>query len=111
MAIRTELHHLLDEVLGDDPRRSLIAVRRLHDDHLPWLEARAVAKAREHGWNWAQIGRLLGRRRQSVRERYRVLAPTSPRGTGAGDQEREWLRMRDGFRRLREFEGDEVAGW
>lgn len=46
MAIRTELHHLLDEVLGDDPRRSLIAVRRLHDDHLPWLEARAVAKAR-----------------------------------------------------------------
>jgi len=47
MAIRTELHHLLDETLDNDPRRSLIAVRRLHD----------------------------------------------------------------GFRRLREFEGDEVAGW
>jgi FdhD protein len=45
MAIRRELHHLLDEVLHDDPRRALIAGRRLSDDHLPWLEARAVASA------------------------------------------------------------------
>lgn len=80
MAIRRELHHLLDEVLDDDPRRALIAVR-------------------------------LGRSRQSLRERYRLLVPSAPPGTGAPDHVQEWQRMHDGFRRLREFEGDDVIGW
>lgn len=111
MAIRRELHDLLDEVLDDDPRRALIAVRRLRDDHAAWLEARAVTKAREHGWSWARIARLLGRSRQSVRERFQGLVPTAPPGSGAPDPDRDWQRMHDGFRRLREFEDDDAIGW
>jgi hypothetical protein len=44
-------------------------------------------------------------------ERYRALVPTAPRGAGAPDPVREWQRMHDGFRRLREFEGDDAIGW
>lgn len=78
MDIRRELHEQLDDTLGDDPRRALIAYRSLADDHLPWLEQRVVALARRDGWDWGRIGRLLGRTRQSTREKFKDLRPATP---------------------------------
>ncbi|MEX2626675.1 MAG: hypothetical protein WD225_07305 [Ilumatobacteraceae bacterium] len=111
MAIRQELHRLLDDTLDEDPRRALIAVHRFQVLHLPWLEARAVAKAREHGWNWARIGRLLGRSRQAVRQRYVRLVPSTPARDPAGDHEREWYKIHDDARRQREFEHGDPVAW
>ena len=70
MDVRRDLNRIIDDVLGDDPRAALIACARLADDELPWLEQRVVALARREGWNWARIGRLLRRTRQSVRQRF-----------------------------------------
>jgi hypothetical protein len=78
MDIRRQLHEQLDHTLGDDPRRALIAFRSLADDHLPWLEQRVVALARREGWDWGRIGRLLGRTRQSTREKFKDLRPATP---------------------------------
>ena len=72
MRVSTIQRHLR-EALGDDSRLALAAVRRLADEDLPWLEARAVRYARWRGYTWARIGRLLLRSRQSVRERFRHL--------------------------------------
>lgn len=66
--LRDDLDTLLDAILGDDPKQALAAYRDLADRQLPWLEQRVVALARRDGLNWAVIGRLLGRTRQTVRE-------------------------------------------
>ena len=65
-----EIQRHLDAALGDDPRDALIAVRKLINDDLPWLERRAVDLARRELWSWVRISRLLMRSRQSVRERF-----------------------------------------
>jgi hypothetical protein len=78
MARTDELHRLLTEALDDDPRAALIACHRLADEELPSIERRAVRRARENGWTWARIGRLLGRRRQSVRARFADVEETAP---------------------------------
>ena len=56
MDVARELHQLIDDLLGDDPRRALIAYRRLTVDEMPWIEQRVVALARRNGWNFARIG-------------------------------------------------------
>ena len=76
MDVARELHQLIDDLLGDDPRRALIAYRRLTVDEMPWIEQRVVALARRNGWNFARIGRLLGRTRQSVQSRFKSLPRT-----------------------------------
>jgi hypothetical protein len=43
-------------------------------------EAAQVTAARGCGWNWAEIGRVLGRSRQAVYARYRA-----PRELGDGE--------------------------
>lgn len=111
MTVRRELQRLIDEALGDDPKRALIAARRLGDDHVPWIEARAVARARHEGWNWAQIGRLLGRTRQSVRARHQHTVPGGPPGPGGRDPVRDWEHLQGDLRRMREFAEDEAVGW
>ncbi len=78
MDIRTRLHHLVDDILGEDPRAALIAYRELSDAQLPWLEQRVVALARREQWAWARIARLLGRSRQQVHRRFRTILPTLP---------------------------------
>ena len=75
MNVHTDLHRLIDEVLDDDPRRALIAYRRLAKEHVPWLEQRVVALARREGWNWAKIGRLLDVSRAALHARFRTIAP------------------------------------
>ena len=70
MNVRDDLVRIIDDILGDDPRAALIAFARLTEDELPWLEQRVVALARREGWNWAKIGRLLRRTRQTVRQKH-----------------------------------------
>jgi hypothetical protein len=63
---------LLARVSSDDPEVSLDAIRQLRE-LLMQHEERAVAIARGQGMSWEQIGRLVGRARQSLWERYRDL--------------------------------------
>ncbi|CAB4886268.1 unannotated protein [freshwater metagenome] len=78
MDIRSRLHVMVDDILGDDPRTALIAFRELSGEQLPWLEQRVVALARRDEWAWARIARLLGRSRQQVHQRFRTLTPALP---------------------------------
>lgn len=52
------------------PEHGLPAVRRLRRLLDRW-EADQVAAARGRGWNWGEIGRVLGRSRQAVHAKYR----------------------------------------
>jgi hypothetical protein len=65
-----EIHRHVDAAAGDDPREALIAVRKLLNDDVPWLERRAVQLARREWWDWPRISRLLLRSRQAVRQRF-----------------------------------------
>lgn len=87
---------------------SVVAVRRLGAENLRWLEDRAVRFARAEGYSWAQIGRLLGRSRQAVRQRFGAIdgtpqpLPLGPRN----DEERVmayWYESTACTRRRREF--------
>lgn len=73
MMSRLELYDRVDEMLAEDPRVALFAIRRMLDEEIPWLEQRAVRLARAHGKPWATIGRALGRSRQAVQQRYGEL--------------------------------------
>jgi DNA-directed RNA polymerase specialized sigma24 family protein len=53
----------------DLPDQALPAIRELRTK-LPEWEARAVATARDRGWTWAQIARMLGVTRQALHARY-----------------------------------------
>jgi hypothetical protein len=75
MNVGDQLHIIVEDLLGDDARRALIAYHRLVGDELPWIEQRVVGLARRDGWSWARIGRLLGRSRQAVQKRFEGLAP------------------------------------
>ena len=46
--------------------RAVGALRRLAEQ----VEATAVARARQQGWSWEQIGDALGMSRQSVHAKY-----------------------------------------
>lgn len=76
MGARTDLRRRIDEALIGPPHDALIAVRILIDDDLTWLQRHVVGRARRAGYSWAEIGRLLGRSRQAVRERFSDLDAT-----------------------------------
>ena len=78
MDIRGRLHLMIDDILGQDPRAALIAMRELNDHHVPWLEQRVVSLARRERWTWARIARLRGRSRQHVHQRFKTITPTLP---------------------------------
>jgi hypothetical protein len=64
-----ELRELSDRVRSQDPSvalRAVSALRRLAQQ----VEGLAVARARERGWSWEQIGDALGVSRQSVHAKY-----------------------------------------
>ena len=67
--VSEELVTMLEEALGDKPRAALSAARSLADE-VDWLQRQAVAHARANGYNWGQIGRLLGLTRQGARKRF-----------------------------------------
>jgi hypothetical protein len=77
LPIRRELDRLVVDALSDEPRLALAAARQLAAQQ-GWIEQRAVALARRHGMSWAVIGRLLGITRQSARERFATMRPTTP---------------------------------
>jgi hypothetical protein len=64
-----ETEDLATRLRSHDPAVGLWAVgalRRLAEQ----VEAAAVARARQQGWSWEQIGDALGVSRQSVHARY-----------------------------------------
>lgn len=71
-----ELVALIDEALGDGPKSALIAARRLGEE-IQWLQGRAVTTALANGYNWGQIGRLLGLTRQGARKKF-AFVPATP---------------------------------
>lgn len=123
MAKIDELHRLVNDAVADDPRVALIACRRLADREIPLIERKAVRRARQNGWTWARIGRLLGRTRQSVRARFasvdepppmRLPDPTPEWDPGASD--RAVARYERALRLAREFDeyaedGSDVTPW
>jgi hypothetical protein len=103
-----EIRQHLEQALGGDPRRSVVAVRQLGSDDLRWLEERAVRFARAEGYSWAHIGRLLGKSRQAVRQRFVGIDGTVqplPRRPMADDERTmsTWNAALAGARRRREF--------
>ena len=114
MELRDELKSLIDDVLSDDPRTALIALRRLTDDELPWIEQKVVAMARCAGWNWATIGRLLARDRTSVRQRFDHvrLSLRPPTRTFTSAHEREMRESYADLQRRRRYDADdEPVAW
>jgi hypothetical protein len=116
-----QLRSVIRDAGGSNPRLALAAVRVLEND-LDWLRRRAVRLARQSGYDWGTIGRLLGRTRQSVRERFAddtaPLDPLPPHARGLSDTDEYYRRLFErcaDHRRRREFEGapegDEVVPW
>ncbi|MFD8813961.1 helix-turn-helix domain-containing protein [Streptomyces sp. NPDC059627] len=60
---------LSQRLRSHDPAVGLRAVGALHR-LAEQVEAAAVARAREQGWSWEQIGDALGVSRQSVHAKY-----------------------------------------
>lgn len=112
-----DLGRLVRDAGGSNPRLALASVRALEDE-LDWLLVRAIRLARDDGYDWGRIGRLLGRSRQSVRERFDRLAPRQPplppHLLGRGDVERHRLDQYEStadLRRRREFEAGDAVFW
>ena len=64
-----DLEQLSVNLSSDDPAiglRASLALHRLAER----VEAHQVARAREQGWSWQQIGDALGVTRQSVHTKY-----------------------------------------
>ena len=73
-ALRRRLTAAVEAACCPDAEEALIGARRLEllvDDVL----LHAVRQARRRGYPWARIGRLLGRSRQAMRQRFGALVP------------------------------------
>ena len=66
----------IDAMLDDDPRLAQIAMRKFVEQDVPWLERATVRLARREGYSSARMARLLGRSRQTVRERFKGIDGT-----------------------------------
>ena len=112
--MRDELVAMVDRALSTVPREALVGVRQLELE-LDWLMRRAVALARRDGYEWAPIGRLLGRSRQAVRQRFRSMVPVaSPSSRRRDVTERYRAEVHEllaDVRRIREADGDDVVPW
>ncbi len=121
MLSRIELYDRVDEMLAEDPRVALFAIRRMLDEEIPWLELRAVRRARSHRTPWSTIGRALGRSRQAVQQRYadldRQWVPVPRRPPPLADQlDRERRQVLRDIRHRRELAaraaaGEDVVAW
>ena len=112
------LDSLIRRAGGSDPRLALAAVRVLQRE-VEWLLVRAVRLARQEGYDWGRIGRLLGVSRQAARQRFERLAPTvggplPPHLRGRTVIERdaaELAETRADLARRRAFDGDDPVLW
>ena len=90
---------------------------RALEEEVDWLLVRVVRLARDNGYDWGRIGRLLGVSRQAVRQRFDRLAPKTgplPPTRGFTPMERhirENAEMTQDLRRQREFEADDPMLW
>jgi hypothetical protein len=98
--VRDELIGMIDDALGADPKRALIASHRLKAE-VGWLTERSVALARREGYDWGRIGRLLGMTRQSARERFKSAPPRLP--PHIAERNRYLAEQREGERLLRQL--------
>jgi len=112
-----DLRTLIADAGGADPRLALASVRVLQDE-TEWLLVRAVRLARQDGYDWGRIGRLLGVTRQAARERFQRLAPRvgpfPPHMSGRTDWERHAARVAEAvadLRRRQDFDGDDPVFW
>ncbi|MBU6315814.1 MAG: hypothetical protein KGR47_04860 [Acidobacteria bacterium] len=113
--VRTTLVQMVDDALGDDPKKALVAAVALQGE-VKWLLQRAVARARAENWDWGRISRLLGVSRQAARQKFRVIVPLGPPHTRRiSDIQRQ---MRDGMRltneirdRARNRDDDDPVAW
>lgn len=103
---RNELVALIDQVLGESPKAALVAARRLSEE-LDWLQQRAVIHARANGYNWGQIGRLLGLTRQGVRKKFPLALPAPRPHVVARNEYLELERQAE--RALKKIRGDAVT--
>ncbi|MCB0981728.1 MAG: hypothetical protein H6513_04145 [Acidimicrobiaceae bacterium] len=116
--IRNELVLLIDQVLGDDPKRALAAACQLRQE-IVWLEQRAVAHARANGFDWGRIGRNLGLTRQGARKKFGNLTVAAPPHVVARDRSRQqeyeftrlWNRISEGRYGEGGDDGDEPVFW
>ena len=72
---------LVPAVMGSDVRVALDAIRHLRPLLDEW-ERTQVLRARDAGWNWADIAKELGRHRQAVHREY---GPRKPKDGQAAD--------------------------
>ncbi len=64
-----DIEELNEDLLSDDPANGLRASLALHR-LAERVEGKHVARARQEGWSWQQIGEALGVTRQSVHTKY-----------------------------------------
>jgi hypothetical protein len=109
----------IDAMLADDPRQAMIALRAFTEHDLPWLERRTVREARRAGYSWARMGRLLGRSRQGLRQRFQSLDGTwepldfqpVEHGTKVMRRYRVALAAKQAEREFDQWAGGEAVPW
>lgn len=115
-----DARYLVTEVLGGNPRRSIVAHRLLTNDYLPWFLQRSVHRGRQDGMTWTGISRLMGITRQAVQKRFDhaptladLLLPVLPRKRQGTSREHQDLL--DDIRQRRELrdaeQHDAVVAW
>ncbi|MCU6501204.1 helix-turn-helix domain-containing protein [Rugamonas sp. FT107W] len=62
----TDLHHLKIPTAPSEALAAVLALRELADQ----IERKAVRKALEDGWTWAQIAEALGVSRQAAHKKH-----------------------------------------
>lgn len=98
---RKDVDRLLDEALNDTDHRHALAACTALAAEVRWITERAVVKARLGGYDWGQIGRLLGITRQGARQRFPDAPPRLPPSTVR--RLREQRERREGERVLQQF--------
>jgi len=116
--VEREVGVVVSWLLSDDWRQSLAAQRLLAESYLPWLERRAVHRARGVGASWAAIARVMRRTRQAVRQRFAesavftvadLLPPALPESRADADGAELWVMLAD-IRRRREADDASAVG-
>ena len=118
--VEREVRWLVDGLLSGDGAMALACHRVLVERHLPWIQRRAVRRARRQ-LSWSGLGRILGVSRQAVQQRFggedpdasADLPPTIPGVTmTARHADRDWaLFLADLDRRRRVESHDEAVPW
>lgn len=112
-----DIRQVMTDAQGRNPRLALAAVRALAEE-ADWLLVRAVRMARDDGYDWGSVSRLLGVSCQAARQRFERLAPTvgptPPHTNGRTLWEWDAIELAEtsaDLRRRREFESGDAVFW